>query len=67
VTRCEEEDGGTRLTQSFEFIVPGGALGRMVGGLAERMLGHELERTMGRIKMTLEIEHGVTDGLGSPG
>lgn len=65
VTRCEQEGPGTRLTQVFEFTMPGGRLGRMVGGVAESMLGRELEQTMRRIKMTLEMEHGGAYGSGT--
>lgn len=62
VTRCEEVDGKTRLTQALEFALPGGMLGRMVGGMVETMLGRELEQSLRRIKMTLELENGNGSG-----
>lgn len=66
ITRCEEVDSGTRLTQILEFAVPGGMLGRMMSGMAESMLGRELDHSMRRMKMTLEMEHGGADGSGTP-
>lgn len=62
VTRCEEVDGKTRLTQALEFTLPAGPLGWMVGGMAETMLGRELEQSLRRIKMTLELENGNGSG-----
>lgn len=64
VTHCEEQNGKTRLTQSLEFALPGGMLGRMVGGMVETMLGRELEQSLRRIKMTLELENGNGSGPG---
>jgi uncharacterized membrane protein len=62
VTRCEEVDGKTRLTQALEFVLPGGMLGRVVGGMVDSMLGRELEQSLRRIKMTLELESGNGSG-----
>ncbi len=65
ITRCEELDGITRLTQALEFVMPGGMLGRVVSGMAENMLGRELDQSLRRIKMTLELEKGSGNGSGS--
>jgi uncharacterized membrane protein len=65
ITRCQSVDGRTRLTQALEFVMPGGMLGRMVGGMVEPMLGRELEQSLRRIKMTLELENGSGNGSGA--
>lgn len=67
ITRCENVDGRTQLTQALEFVMPGGMLGRLVGGMAEPMLGRELEQSLRRIKMTLELENGSGNGSGATG
>jgi hypothetical protein len=67
VTRCDEVESGTRLTQIVDFTMPGGMLGRLVGGMAESMLGRELDQSLHRIKVTLELERGGVDGSGSSG
>jgi uncharacterized protein YndB with AHSA1/START domain len=67
VTRCEEVGARTRLTQRLEVVMPGGTLGRMVGGMVEPVLGRELEQSMRRIKMTLELERGGMNGPGAEG
>jgi uncharacterized protein YndB with AHSA1/START domain len=67
ITRCEQEGQATRLTQVFEFRMPGGMVGRMMGGMVDGMLARELEHTMQRMKMTLELEQGGLDGPGTTG
>lgn len=67
VTRCEPLDDGTRLTQSLEFAIPGGLVGRLMGGMVETMLGRELEQSLQRIKLTLEMETGRANGSRSTG
>lgn len=67
LTRCDDLGGKTQLTQTLEFEMPGGILGRMVGGMVDSMLGRELEQSLNRIKITLEIEQGGRNEPGSAG
>lgn len=57
-TRCEPGDGVTHVTQGIEFEVPGGMLGRVMGGMARGMMERELEQTMQRQRAYLEVDSG---------
>ena len=59
-TRCMAIDGGTRVTQSLEFTLPGGLLGKAMEGMVRSQLQRELERTMERQRVALEREAGTS-------
>jgi uncharacterized protein YndB with AHSA1/START domain len=53
-TVCQEGPGVTHVTQGIEFEVPGGMLGRLMGGVAGPMMERELVQTMERQRAALE-------------
>ena len=58
-TRCAEVPGGTRVTQTLEFVPPGGIFGQMAGGFIGNGLRREMVRTMERQRSVLEQEFGA--------
>jgi uncharacterized protein YndB with AHSA1/START domain len=61
-THCSEVNGGTRVTQTLEFVPPGGLFGQMAGGFLSNALRREMVRTMDRQRTILEEECGVQRG-----
>jgi uncharacterized protein YndB with AHSA1/START domain len=55
-TDCSQQDGGTRVVQTLDFVPPGGLFGQMAGGFISNALRREMVRTMDRQRMTLEAE-----------
>ena len=57
VYRLESEDGGTRFDYENEFALPGGALGKVAGGLLSAAPGRrEARRTLDRLRTLLETD-----------
>ena len=57
VYRLEPEDGGTRFDYENEFALPGGALGKVAGGLLSAAPGRrEARRTLDRLRTLLETD-----------
>lgn len=57
VYRLEPEDGGTRFDYENEFALPGGALGKMAGGLLSAAPGRrEARRSLDRLRTLLEAD-----------
>jgi uncharacterized protein YndB with AHSA1/START domain len=55
VYRLESEDGGTRFDYENEFALPGGALGKVAGGLLSAAPGRrEARRSLDRLRALLE-------------
>lgn len=55
VYRLEPEDGGTRFEYENEFSLPGGAFGKVAGGLLSAAPGgREARRTLDRLRTLLE-------------
>ena len=53
--RLEPEDGGTRFEYRNEFALPGGALGKVAGGLLSAAPGkREARRSLERLRALLE-------------
>lgn len=57
VYRLEPEDGGTRFDYENEFALPGGALGKLAGGLLSAAPGRrEARRSLDRLRTLLEAD-----------
>lgn len=57
VYRLEPEDGGTRFDYENEFALPGGAFGKVAGGLLSAAPGgREARRTLDRLRTLLEAD-----------
>jgi uncharacterized protein YndB with AHSA1/START domain len=55
VYRLEPEDGGTRFDYENEFALPGGALGKVAGGLLSAAPGgREARKSLDRLRTLLE-------------
>ena len=55
IYRLAEEDGGTRFDYENQFALPGGALGKVAGGLLSAAPGaREARRTLERLRVLLE-------------
>ena len=55
VYRLEPENGGTRFDYENEFALPGGALGKVAGGLLSAAPGkREARKTLDRLRALLE-------------
>ena len=63
-TRCEEAGGLTRVTQTVEFVMPGGKLGALASGLAKTALRSEFSRTLQRQRDVVESQFGDGHGPG---
>lgn len=55
-THCSPINGGTRVTQTLNFVPPGGIFGQMAGGFLSNALRREMIRTMERQRSILESE-----------
>jgi uncharacterized protein YndB with AHSA1/START domain len=64
-TRCRPSEGGTRVSQSVEFQLPGGPLGSMAGKLVAVKLQQEVAATLARLKEIVESESGGARGSGT--
>jgi len=62
LTVCREATGGTHVTQSLEFVPPGGMLGQMASTMLQPMLRRELAQTLSRQRDILEREEGAKRG-----
>jgi uncharacterized protein YndB with AHSA1/START domain len=58
-THCTPTTGGTRVTQTLDFVPPGGIFGQMAGGFLSNALRREMMRTMERQRAVLESEAGA--------
>jgi carbon monoxide dehydrogenase subunit G len=47
-------DGGTDFSYSNEYVLPGGAAGRMAGPAVRRVTGKELDRSLEQLKKFVE-------------
>lgn len=56
-THCSEIAGGTRVTQTLEFVPPGGIFGGLASGFISNALRREMARTMDRQRTILEEEN----------
>jgi uncharacterized protein YndB with AHSA1/START domain len=57
VYQLEAEDGGTRFDYENEFALPGGALGKVAGGLLSAAPGkREARKTLDRLRTLLEAD-----------
>ncbi len=56
-TQCAELDGGTQVTQTLEFVPPGGLFGQMAGSFITNALRREMIRTMERQRSVIEAEY----------
>jgi hypothetical protein len=57
VYRLEPVDGGTRFDYENEFALPGGAIGKVAGGLLSAAPGRrEARRSLDRLRALLEAE-----------
>jgi uncharacterized protein YndB with AHSA1/START domain len=57
IYRLEPEDGGTRFDYENEFALPGGALGKIAGGLLSAAPGRrEARRSLDRLRALLEAD-----------
>lgn len=56
-THCSELESGTRVTQTLDFVPPGGLFGQMAGGFISNALKREMSRTMERQRSILEEEY----------
>jgi uncharacterized protein YndB with AHSA1/START domain len=55
VYRLEDEDGGTRFDYENEFALPGGAMGKIAGGLLSAAPGRrEARKTLDKLRALLE-------------
>src|SRR5579872_2142696 len=61
-TWCQDLGGTTRVTQSLEFMLPGGLLGAVARKAAEPAIRREVRDTMQRQKAALEAEQAATGG-----
>lgn len=59
-THCAPLGAGTRVTQTLNFVPPGGIFGQMAGGFLSNALRREMSRTMERQRMIIEAEAGPT-------
>jgi uncharacterized protein YndB with AHSA1/START domain len=65
--RLDPENGGTRFEYCNEFALPGGALGKVAGGLLSAAPGgREARRTLERLRVLLEGGDGPGGGTTSP-
>ncbi len=62
LTVCRETSEGTHVTQSLEFVPPGGMLGQMASTMLQPMLRRELAQTLSRQRDILEREDGAKRG-----
>ncbi len=62
LTVCRETSEGTQVTQSLEFVPPGGMLGQMASTMLQPMLRRELTQTLARQRDILEREEGAKSG-----
>jgi uncharacterized membrane protein len=61
-TRCHEVGDITRVTQTIDFVPPGGFLGSLAGGAISIAVKREMRGAMQRQKDTLEREAGGQSG-----
>jgi uncharacterized membrane protein len=57
-TRCREVGDVTRITQTIDFIPPGGLLGSLAGGMISSAVKREMRGAMQRQKEAIEREAG---------
>ncbi|GAC1324592.1 MAG: hypothetical protein NVS2B16_27670 [Chloroflexota bacterium] len=65
-TRCEPQGAMVRVTQTMEFVMPGGKLGAFASGLVKNALKREVARALQRQHDALEKEYGTGDEPGTP-
>ncbi len=55
-TNCSVINGGTRVSQTLNFVPPGGIFGQMTGGFISNAIRREMMRTMERQRTIIEAE-----------